>query len=229
MSSMTTDNLTRIDTQRLLGEFGVDLGPVGMVVLSDMPKAETCYIHHSRMPVALVAFALASPTFARGRFVKTRLVDLITKRPSMDGPEAIALGAVCGVDVSADMWPRSPAPAFREQLQRVIYRHGLDALFSRNPRRPACNEIDWRPRGIDLQTDEIIATEMQAWRRNFRALPRDRQMMAATVLWLYCGGEPAKVWMRGLPSWHAADAVDTLRAAGRLRDWGKLVALYPGW
>jgi hypothetical protein len=33
-----------------------------------------------------------------------------------------------------------------------------------------------------------------------------------------------------LPStWHAADGVAALQDAGALRDWGRLVALYPGW
>lgn len=220
---------TANSTPRLLAEFGVEIGPGGIVVLSDMPKAETCHIHHSRMPVALVAFAQVSEVFALGRFPKTRLVDLVSKRPSMDGREAIALGAVCGVDVSAVMWPRSPAPAFCAQLQRVIYRYGIEDLFVRNPSR-AINGIEWRPRGIGPRTDAVIATEMQAWRRAFRAKPAHRQMMAATILWLYRGG-PDKIWMKGMSAntWSAANAIGTLRANGLLSDWGKLVALYPGW
>jgi hypothetical protein len=30
-------------------------------------------------------------------------------------------------------------------------------------------------------------------------------------------------------TWHAAEAVAALNDAGALRDWGRLVALYPGW
>jgi len=54
-------------------------------------------------------------------------------------------------------------------------------------------------------------------------------MMVATIIWLYCG-EPDKPWLARLPStWHAADAIAALVKAGALRDWGRLVALYPGW
>jgi hypothetical protein len=43
-------------------------------------------------------------------------------------------------------------------------------------------------------------------------------------------GEADKLWLARLPStWHAADAVAALAEAGALRDWGRLVALYPGW
>jgi hypothetical protein len=38
------------------------------------------------------------------------------------------------------------------------------------------------------------------------------------------------VMLTRLPStWLAADAVAALLEAGALRDWGRLVALYPGW
>jgi hypothetical protein len=36
--------------------------------------------------------------------------------------------------------------------------------------------------------------------------------------------------MMCLPStWHASDAVAASLEAGALRDWGRLVAMYPGW
>jgi hypothetical protein len=53
--------------------------------------------------------------------------------------------------------------------------------------------------------------------------------MVATILCLY-RGEADKLWLARLPSnWHAADAVVALNDAGALRDWGRLIALYPGW
>jgi hypothetical protein len=76
----------------------------------------------------------------------------------------------------------------------------------------------------------VDADEMREWRRRYKALPTLRQMMVATIIWLYRGGAD-KTWLARLPStWHAADAVATLQGAdGALRDWGRLVALYPGW
>jgi hypothetical protein len=69
------------------------------VVMTDFANAESAYIHHSRVPVAVVAMALASPTFARGRFPKLRFVDVMAKAPSMDSREQRALAAVCGASV----------------------------------------------------------------------------------------------------------------------------------
>ena len=53
------------------------------------------------MPVAVAAMAVVSPTFARGRFPKLRLVDVVAKVPSMDGREMRALATVCGANIHA--------------------------------------------------------------------------------------------------------------------------------
>jgi hypothetical protein len=70
---------------------------------------------------------------------------------------------------------------------------------------------------------------MTEWRRAFKAESTVRQIMVATIICLY-RGDADKLWLSRTPSiWHAADAVATLVDAGALRDWGRLVALYPGW
>ena len=168
--------------------------------------------------------AVASPTFARGRFPKLRLVDVVAKVPVMDGREIRALATVCGANIDGS----SRAPAFAAHLLDIIARYELDAFFTRVPDR-AVNGIDVRPRGIDWRTEQVDAKAMAEWRCAYKALPRVRQMMVATIIWLY-RGEPDKTWLARLPStWHAADAVAALVEAGALRDWGRLVALYPGW
>jgi hypothetical protein len=96
-------NATRADTAALLDEFGIELSAGGLVVMTDFAKAESAY-HHSRVPVAVVAMALASPTFARGRFPKLRLVDVVAKAPAMDDAEKHALAAVCGAGVADVPW-----------------------------------------------------------------------------------------------------------------------------
>ena len=54
-------------------------------------------------------------------------------------------------------------------------------------------------------------------------------MMAASIIWLYRAGKD-NVWLRRVPcTWHAADAIDRLNAAGAFGDWARLYALYPGW
>ena len=65
----------------------MELSAGGLVVMTNFAKAENPYIHHSGVPVAVVAMALASPTFARRRFPKLRLVDVVAKTASMDGAE----------------------------------------------------------------------------------------------------------------------------------------------
>jgi hypothetical protein len=213
----------------LLAEFGIELSARGLVVM-DFAKAESACIHHSRVPVAVVAIALASPTFARGWFPKVRLVDVVARAPSMDGAEKRALAAVCGASVEDLPEGSGRAPAFAAHLLDVIARYELDAFFTREPDR-AVNGIDVRPRGIDRRTDAdaVDPKAMTEWRRAFKALPPVRQMMVATILCLY-RGEADKLWLARLPSnWHAADAVAALMGAGALRDWGRLVALYPGW
>jgi len=94
---------------------------------------------------------------------------------------------------------------------------------------PTARRDDVRPRGVDYRTDQVDKEAMAEWHRAYKGLPPVRQMMVATIIWLY-RGEPDKTWLARLPStWHAADAIAALLEAGALRDWGRLVALYPGW
>jgi len=56
---------TTAETASLLENFGIELSTAGLVVMTDFAKAESAYIHHSMVPVAVVAIAIASPVFAR--------------------------------------------------------------------------------------------------------------------------------------------------------------------
>jgi hypothetical protein len=152
------------ETAALLERFGIELSAGGLVVMTDFAKAEGAYIHHSRVPVAVVAIALASATFARGRFPKLRLVDVVAKAPSMDGAELRAFAAVCGASVEGLPEGSGRAPAFAAHLLDVIARYELDALFTRDARL-SINGIDVRPRGVDWRTDQVDADEMREWRR----------------------------------------------------------------
>jgi len=64
--------------------------------MTDFAKAERAYIHHTSVPVAVVAMAVASPTFARGRFPTLRLVNVVTKVPAMDRREMRASDGMWG-------------------------------------------------------------------------------------------------------------------------------------
>jgi hypothetical protein len=80
------------ETASLLESFGMELSAGGLIVMTDFAKAESAYIHHSTVPVAVVAMALASPVFARGRFPKLRLVDVVAKGAVDGRPGAARAG-----------------------------------------------------------------------------------------------------------------------------------------
>jgi hypothetical protein len=82
-------------------------------------------------------------------------------------------------------------------------------LVGRIPRAPEHQpHIDVRPRGVDhfnYRTDQLDAAAMADLRRAYKALSPVRQMMVATITWLYRGGAD-KTRPARLPStWHAAD------------------------
>jgi hypothetical protein len=214
---------TPVQTPELLKNLGVELTPSGDVVMSDFARAENCYIHHSTEPVAAVAFALVSPAFSRGRFPSMRLVDLVTRVPYLDGSGAVALAALVNVEIPS----YRSAHLFVEHLHNFIDRYELEAFFVTG--QQPIQGIDVRPRGVDWRTEKADPAAMAAWRRAYKNLSPNRQMLVATVIWLYRGRRD-KTWMQRLPcSWHSADSIVVLKDAGSLRDWCKLVALYPGW
>lgn len=206
-----------------LGDLGLEIGPGGIVVFSDIKRAEG-YVHHSSVPVALTGYALISVPFARGRFPKTTLAELVTKRPAMDEGEAVALATLCGVEVAPPFWSR-PEP-FTRHLESIIAARALESFFYTDA-RPA-QGITVRPRGIDRSGSETIPDDLKDWRKRFRALPLPTQMLVASIVWLYIG-EPNQ-WLKGIPhGWHAADAIDQLRAHGLLAEWARMIAQYPAW
>lgn len=212
-------------------EIFADLGVViagQRLVIADLERAQTAYVHHSTLPAAMVAFAVASPTFARGRFPKMRLLDLVAARSKMDIAEIQALADAGGAEMDVPYDLRDAASAFQGQLIVVIEKYGLGALYDRYPEH-RIGVIDVKPRGVNYSNYATIPAEMAAWRAAYKQLPPVRQIMAATIMWLYRGGAD-KTWMERLPrAWHAADAIDILKLGDALRDWARLVALYPGW
>lgn len=84
-------------------------------------------------------------------------------------------------------------------------------------------------RGYNRRTGAIIEIEMMQWRADYRSLPPEGQMLAASIIWLYQHG-PDSTWLRRVPcTWGAADALHYLRDAGALMHWQRLVSTCPGW
>jgi hypothetical protein len=209
----------------VLDSFGTEMVPGGIVTFTDLAKAENAYVHHTAVPAAVTAFATISPAFARGRFPEVTLADVVLKRSHMDRCEAAALAAVCGENIPSEPHPRD----FVTHLDSVIARYRMLAFYGRYSAHPACFGIDVRPHGIDWETHEAKEEGLHAWREAYRKLRSSEQMMVATIMWLYVGRHDCG-WLRHLPHrWHAAEAINTLKASGSLGDWAKLVALYQGW
>lgn len=214
----------------LLDQLGLALG-AQQVELVDFRQAETAYIHHSQVPVALIGYALISPTFAQGRFPALSFLDLIRKRPALDEIEACAVATVCGLDLPPPYWGQ-PEP-FGAHLWQVIERYNLEPFFDRVS-RPFGNRGEhyrMRPRGFEwAQPDNPeIPGALKKWRTQYRQLSPPRQLLVATILQLYLQKDDA-IWMVRVPKkWHAAEGIALLKASGCLADWAKLYSLYPGW
>ena len=221
-------NTPNTDVAELLDELGLAIG-AHQVEIIDFKQAESCYIHHTRVPVAVAGYASVSPAFAQGRFPKLSFLDLIAKRPLMDEREACALAAICGAEASPPFWG-NPAP-FGEQLWAIIGRYNLGDFFDRLDNKDAYGQGGehylMRPRGSDLEdakADDIL----KKWRADYKKLPDFRQLLVATIIRLYNSNEDR--WLFRVPKkWHAAEGIGILRNQNALADWAKLYALYPGW
>lgn len=210
-------------TADLLEEFGMIFSPGRGPAFVDYAKAEG-YIHHSRMPVALAAMAAISPSFARGRFPKVRLVDMVAKRPAMDEDEAVALAEIGGAEVEPPFW--SNQPPFHHHLVDVVNRHGIGHLFYHEAKPHSLKTF--RPLGY--ADDQPGRANLAKWPAKMKQLNAGRQMLVATIVTLYRGDADDKTWLGRWSNWHAADALTVIRGDTELcRDWHKLVALYPGW
>lgn len=216
------------EVAQLLDDLGLAIGET-QVELVDFKQAETCYIHHTRTPVALAGYAMVSAAFARGRFPTFSFLDMIKKRPSMDETEACALAAICGAQVTPPFWG-NPVP-FGKHLWDAIERYELSAFFERTekPYGSPGEHYFMRPRGFKWDSDWSESPEaLKKWRADYKKLPAVRQLMVTTILRLYNSDETS--WLVRVPKkWHAAEGIEILRDQGALIDWAKIYALYPGW
>ena len=217
-------------SREILKQLGLDVD-AGHVQIGDIDVASSGYVHHSRVPVAIAGYAMASPIFARGRFPDATFIDLVLKRPAMDQHEVIAFAAVCGIQVSPPFWG-NPGP-FAAHLWDVIERYQLSPFFERVD-QAHCVDGDhyaMRPRGLDWTTLSPLDPPhgIDQWRAQYRKLSTPTQLMVVTILHLYLQRKDS-TWMLRVPKkWHASDAINALREHGMLHDWAKLLALYPGW
>lgn len=229
---MNSLNSTAKDAVILLRELGVYEATKGIWAFFDMDTASHSYIHHSRLPVALAAYAAIDPTFAKGRFPGYTLVDLVDKIPCMDGAEYTALAMICG----------APAPVYPSAEQRgrifgttaweVVADYGLEPCFMEvKPYGTEGSHYTMRPRGYVHASGEPIPDDLKAMRKAYRSMTPLQQVMTLTLMHLYCQGPDRYYLTGGCPTKiPAADALAILREDGvALSKWGRLVSHYAGW
>ena len=166
--------------------------------------------------------AVAGSAGRRKALASMRLSALVLSRLHMDERDAEAF-----VDDDAKSFGTVGDRSFDSCLRGLIWDFGLAPLFVDDG--PGLHHQAIRPRGYDFAVGEVDPAGMERWRADYRAMTPARQMLAATVLWLYRGKRDF-CWLRRVPcDWDAAEGVDELERAGALQKSGALVALYPGW
>ena len=176
-------------------------------------------------PLRVIALALQSTARAKRQFPDYRLTRLIGARLELDDTDIAQLAIMFGGSLLQSV--RATPRPFDHHLRFVIDHYELEALFRDDGHAPYHHAI--RPTGYDFHRDQVIPTGMEQWRADYRSMPDDRQMMAASIIWFYRAGKD-NVWLRRVPcTWHAADALACMKHASTLEDWVRLFALYPGW
>lgn len=229
---MNSLNSTAQDAAILLRELGVYEVTKGVWAFSDSGIANHCYIHHSRQPVALAAYAAVNTTFAAGRFPGYTLIDLVDKVPCMDGAEYAALATICGAPPPAYPSARQRGAIFGTTAWEVVADYGLEPCFVEvKPFGTDGSHYSMRPRGYDCASGEPIPADLKAMRKAYRGMTSLQQVMTLTLMHLYSQGPDRFYLTGGCPTKIlAADALAILRENGiALAKWGRLVTHYAGW
>jgi hypothetical protein len=175
--------------------------------------------------ISMLKMALTNPEEARAALPDYRLTRLVTARFELEPAELRIFAQFCGSDPEG-LSTIDPA-VFHDHLRAIVSNYGLRSLFQEDG--PGRFHHIVRPSGYDYFNDRVSPLGMETWRADYRAMVPERQIMAATILWLYRAGKDS-LWLRRVPcTWHAAHAIGILRSSNALSEWGRLVTLYPGW
>lgn len=176
-------------------------------------------------PIRLIALALSNSKSAKEQFPNFRLTRLVGARLELDERDVTQLADLIGDQTSRPI--ASVSRSFNDHLRYTIARYNFEDLFSADGHAPYHHAV--RPTGYDFYRGEVIPSGMERWRANFRNMSDERQMLAASIIWLYRAGKD-NVWLRRVPcTWHAADAIACMNEKRVFLDWARLFALYPGW
>lgn len=203
----------------------LEFGAEGSTPTSDTRDIAPGNEHDLSDALALVELALQCPEAAKDRFPGFRLTRVVGARLDLDERDIERFAELLGIGAALD---RDDVPRpFDRHLRSVIASYRLGTLFLDDGPGPHHHAI--RPAGYDFDRDEVIPSGMERWRSDYRSMSDERQMLAASIIWLYRAGKD-NVWLRRVAcTWHAADAIDHMKSKGALMDWACLFALYPGW
>ncbi|MDP9523607.1 hypothetical protein [Pseudomonas putida] len=216
----------------LLNELGIFKSSTGEWAFIDMKTVSSCYIHHSRTPVAVAAYAAIDPIFAAGRIPNYALVDLIVKIPFMDAAEYTALAIICGAEPPLFPSAAQRGEIFGETAWKIVNDYGLESCFTQvRPYGDEGRHYTMRPQGFDYNHSEPIPELLKAMRKAYRSMEPVQQIMVLTLLHLYRGERDKVFLIGGCPTKiAAAEALKILRQDGEaLRIWAHLVSHYAGW
>ncbi|WP_049273599.1 hypothetical protein [Pseudomonas putida] len=216
----------------LINELGVYKPPAGTWEFIDMDRASSGYIHHSRMPVAVAAYAAIDPIFAAGRLPNYELVELIIKIPCMDATEYTALAIICGAEPPLFASAAQQGEIFGETAWKIVNDYGLDSCFTQvRPYGDEGRHYTMRPQGFDYDHSEPIPERLEAMRNSYRSMKPLQQIMVLTLLHLYLGERDKIFLIGGCPT--KISAVEALKALRQdtqaLKIWAHLLAHYAGW
>lgn len=216
----------------LINDLGVFKAPTGIWAFNDVKVASSCHIHHSRIPLAVAAYAAIDPIFAAGRIPNYPFVDLVLKISCMDAIESTALAIICGAEPPIFSSASQRGEIFGETAWQIVNDYGLESCFQQvRPYGDEGRHYTMRPQGIDYEQSKPIPELLKAMRKSYRAMEPVQRVMVLTLLHLYLqesdkifltGGCPTKI--------SAAEALKVLRQDGQaLKTWGHLVSHYAGW
>lgn len=228
------NNIYADQAKGLLSEIGVHQLSESAWAFTDVHTADQAYIHHSREPVALAAYAAVNPTFAAGRFPGWALVDMVDKVPCMDGIEHTALAMVCGASIPTFPSASERGNIFGQAVWGIVEAYSLEGCFEYVERAYGSqgSHYNLRPRGFNWAGgEEPVPESLKAMRKSYRAMLPLQQIMVLTIMHLYCPGKDETYLTRGCPTKiPAAEAMDILRRNGSaLSAWSHLVTHYAGW
>ena len=212
----------------IIDRYGFGLSQNGSLDFVNVVTAKDADLPDTFEPIAAVGWARLAPDIAVHRLPDYELGKLVTKRPVMGCDTAEVFALACGLSIKG---PFSRAEeSFYTHLCTVIDKYGLNDFFGHYPTEGRYHH-GILPRGVDWARGcKDLPEELKRFRAAYRKLSVAKQMLVATIIWLYRGSRNDGPWMTGLQrSWKAVYGILELDAAGMLEDWGELVARYPGW